>query len=87
MPNIESARKRARQAIGRNARNRAAGSAVGSVRAALLAAIEAGNKAAAEKAYAAYSSELDKSAKKGIIKANNASRKKSRLAVQLKKMA
>jgi small subunit ribosomal protein S20 len=87
MPNIESARKRARQALKRNASNRAVRSAVGSLRAEALAAIEAGNKAAAEKACAAYASELDKAAKKGVIKANNASRKKSRLALQVKKLA
>ena len=87
MPNIDSARKRARQAVGRNARNRSARSAVSSVRATLLEAVAAGNKAVAEKLYAAYSSELDKSVKKGILKANNASRKKSRLALRLNKMA
>ena len=87
MPNIESARKRARQSLKRRERNRSARSAVGSVRAALLTALDAGNKAAAEKAYAAYASELDKSAKKGVIKANNASRKKARLAQRLQKLA
>ena len=86
MPNIESARKRDRQSVGRNARNRSACSAVSSTRARLLEAVAAGNKAAAEKLYAAYASELDKAAKKGILKANNASRKKSRLAAALNKM-
>jgi small subunit ribosomal protein S20 len=86
MPNIESARKRARQAIKRNQRNRAAKSEVLSGRKAVLDAIEAGNKNEALKRFAAYASELDTSAKKGIIKANNASRKKSRIQLKLNAM-
>ena len=78
--------KRDGQSLHRRKRNRSAKHAVSSVRTQLLEAVEAGNKDAALKLYAAYSSELDKAAKNGILKANNASRKKSRLAARLKAM-
>jgi small subunit ribosomal protein S20 len=87
MPNIESARKRVRQSAKRNKRNRSAKSMVSSGRKALLEAIEAGNKSEAVKLFTAYASELDKSVKKGILKANNASRKKSRIQLKLNAMA
>ena len=87
MPNIESARKRVRQSAKRNTRNRSARSVVFSNRKGLLEAIEAGNKAEALKLFTVYSSTLDKSVKKGIIKANNASRKKSRIQVRLNALA
>ena len=87
MPNIESARKRARQAIKRNQRNRAVKSTVLSDRKSLLDAIEAGNKKEAQSLFAAYASEMDKSVKKGILKANNASRKKSRIQLRLNALA
>jgi small subunit ribosomal protein S20 len=86
MPNIESARKRARQAVKRNARNRAAKSAVSTDRKTVLAAIEAGNKAEAQKRFRDYASELDKAVKKGILKANNADRRKSRIQLKLNAM-
>jgi small subunit ribosomal protein S20 len=87
MPNIESARKRVRQSAKRNTRNRAAKSTVFTARKTLLAAIESGNKAEAAKLFEAYASDLDKSVKKGIVKFNNASRKKSRIQVRLNAMA
>jgi len=86
MPNIKSAAKRVRTSAKSRLRNRAGKSDVSAVRRKLLEVIEAGNKEAAAKLYSAYSSELDKAAKKGIIKANNASRKKSRLAIRLAKL-
>ncbi len=87
MPNIESARKRVRQSAKHRERNRSAKSGITSVRKNLLEAIGSGNKDAAKKLYVAYTSELDKSAKKGIVKANNASRKKSRIQVRLNALA
>jgi len=87
MPNIESARKRVRQSAKRNTRNRSAKSVVFSNRKGLLDAIEAGNKAEALKLFTVYSSTLDKSVKKGILKANNASRKKSRIQARLNALA
>lgn len=87
MPNIESARKRVRQSAKRNKRNRSAKSTVSSTRKALLDAIEAGNKSEAMKLFDAYASTMDKSVKKGILKANNASRKKSRIQLRLNTLA
>ena len=87
MPNIESARKRVRQSAKRNTRNRSAKSTVSSTRKALIDALEAGNKSEAVKLFDAYTSTLDKSVKKGILKANNASRKKSRIQVRLNALA
>ena len=87
MPNIESARKRVRQSAKRNKRNRAAKSTVSTSRKSLLEAVEGGNKGEALKLFAEYSSSLDKSVKKGILKANNASRKKSRIQVRLNALA
>ena len=87
MPNIESARKRVRQSAKRNKRNRSAKSVVSTDRKDLLEAIEAGNKSEALKLFTAYSSSLDKSVKKGILKANNASRKKSRIQLRLNALA
>jgi small subunit ribosomal protein S20 len=87
MPNIKSAAKRDRTSARKRLRNRAGQSDIASAQRKLLEAIGAGNKEAAAKLYAAYSSKLDKAAKKGIVKANHASRKKSRLAVRLAAMA
>jgi small subunit ribosomal protein S20 len=87
MPNIESARKRVRQYAKRNKRNRAVKSTVSSVRKTLLDAMASGNKAEATKQFQAYASDLDKSVKKGILKFNNASRKKSRIQLRLNAMA
>lgn len=86
MANIKSAVKRAKQAEVNRQRNRAAKSRVLTARKKVLAAVEAGNKDEAVKAYSEYTSTLDKTAKKGIIAKNNASRKKSRMAANLAKM-
>lgn len=48
--------------------------------------IAAGKKAEAAKALPAAYKAIDKAAKRGIIKANNASRKKSRLALAIAKL-
>jgi len=48
-----------------------------------LAAIKAGDKAAAKTAFNTYSSVADKSAKKGAISKNAASRRKSRAAAKV----
>ena len=86
MANIKSAEKRNRQNIKRRAQNRVL---KGSSRTALKnarALIDANDPAAAEAVATAMQS-LDKAASSGIIHANNASRRKSRLALALNKMA
>ena len=82
----KSAQKRDRQAKANQARNRAGKSRVLTARKKVLAAVESGNKDEATKAFSSYTSVLDKTAKKGIIAKNNASRKKSRMSARIAKM-
>ena len=86
MANIKSAVKRAKQATVSHKRNKAGKSRVLTARKKVLAAIESGNKEEAATSYSAYTSVLDKTAKKGIIAKNNADRKKSRMAISIAKM-
>ena len=86
MANIKSAIKRAKQSEVNRIRNKAGKSRVLTARKKVLAAVEAGNKDEATKAYSEYTSVLDKTAKKGIIAKNNASRKKSRMSASIAKM-
>jgi small subunit ribosomal protein S20 len=78
MPTSNSAKKRMRTAAKSQARNAAVKSRVGTTRRRLYDAIDAGDKAAMETQFRSYCSLLDKAVKKGTIKANNASRRKSR---------
>jgi small subunit ribosomal protein S20 len=87
MANIKRAVKRAKQADASRLRNRAVKSTVLTARKKVIAAITAGNKEEALKLFSAYTSMLDKAAKKGVIAKNNASRKKSRVATSIGKMA
>lgn len=87
MANIKSAVKRAKQSEASRLSNRACKSCVLTARKKVLSAISAGNKEEAQKQYSAYTSVLDKAAKKGVIAKNTASRKKSRVAISLTKLA
>ncbi|MDX9868026.1 MAG: 30S ribosomal protein S20 [Kiritimatiellia bacterium] len=87
MANIKSAVKRAKQSEAHKLRNRAVKSRVLTARKKVLAAISAGEKDEAQKLYSDYTSVLDKAAKKGVIPKNTASRKKSRVALSMQKMA
>jgi small subunit ribosomal protein S20 len=87
MANITSAVKRAKQSEASRLRNRSVKSTVLTMRKKVLAAITAGNKEEAVKLFSDYTSTLDKAAKKGVIAKNNASRKKSRVAQSVSKMA
>jgi len=87
MANITSAVKRAKQSEASRLRNRSVKSTVLTMRKKVLAAITAGNKEEAIKLFSDYTSTLDKAAKKGVIAKNNASRKKSRVAQSVSKMA
>ena len=84
MANIASARKRARQAVKKRAHNMSLRSRMRTYVKRVRAAIDAGDKDAATTAYAEVVSSLDGSTSKGIIHANNAARKKSRLNAQIK---
>ena len=83
MANTKSALKRVRQTKVRTARNRAIKSSVKLARKNALAAIESGDKDAAEKAYNLFASAADKAAKFGAMHKRTASRVKGRMAVKV----
>jgi small subunit ribosomal protein S20 len=86
LANIKSQIKRNRQNEKRRQHNRIyRGSSRTFVKKALVA-IEAGDKAAAAEAVQTAIKGLDRSAQKGVIHKNNASRRKSRLMAKLNAM-
>ena len=87
LANIKSAKKRILVSRTRADRNKAIRSGVKTAIKKVYAAVESGDKEAAVKANSLYASRLDKAVKKGTIKKNNASRKKSRMALAIGKMA
>ena len=84
MANIKSAKKRAIQAEKRRQHNASRRSMTRTSLKKVVAAIEAGDKAAAQTAFAAAQPVLDRMAARGLIHKNKASRHKSRLAAQIK---
>lgn len=80
MANHKSSIKRARQTVVRTERNRAAKSRMKTLRKKTLAAIAAGDKAAAVKASIEFTSTVDKAAKRSVIHANKAANLKSKTA-------
>lgn len=87
MANIKSAKKRILVAQTKADRNKAIKSGVKTAIKKVTSAIESGDKAAAQAALLAATSEIDMAASKGVYHKNNASRKVSRLAVAVNKMA
>lgn len=87
MANIKSAKKRILVAQVRTERNKAIKSKVKTAVKKVDAAVAAGDKTAAQAALVAATSEIDKACKKGIYHANTASRKVSRLALAVNKLA
>jgi small subunit ribosomal protein S20 len=86
LANIQSAKKRARQAIKRRAHNVALRSRVRSAIRKVVKAVEAGDKAAAKAGFAAVVPEIDKMANKGILEKNRAAHYKSQLNAKLRAM-
>ena len=80
MANIKSAKKRVLVAQTRTERNKAIRSKVKTYVKKVNAAVEAGDKVAAEAALKAAASEIDKAETKGVYHANTASRKVARLS-------
>ncbi|MFT5122827.1 MAG: small subunit ribosomal protein S20 [Kiritimatiellia bacterium] len=80
MPNIKSAKKRLKQNEGRRLLNSARKSLVRTERRKLFEAIAEGDAESQAKRYASFCSALDKAAKHGVIKKNNATRRKTRAA-------
>ena len=87
MANIQSAKKRARQAQVRNMRNTSQRSMLRSSIRKVLKAIEANDKAGAEAAYKAAEPVLDRYSSRGLIHKNKAARHKSRLTAHIKAIA
>lgn len=87
MANTASARKRIRQIAKRTERNAARKSRMRTFVKKVETAIASGDKAAAADALRAAQPEMQRAAGKGVIHANTVSRKISRLAAGVKKLA
>ncbi len=86
MPNIKSAIKRVKVSEKKNLRNRIVKSKVKTAMKKFDAELTA-NPAAAGAQYAVTTSAIDKAVAKGILHKNTASRKKSRMAKKIAKLA
>ena len=86
MANSLSARKRARQAETHRLRNAGQRSHVRTTIKRVLAAIESGDKSAAESAYKEAVPAIDRSVTKGLMHRNKAARHKSRLNKHVRAM-
>ncbi len=87
MANHQSAKKRIRQIRRRSQVNRSRLSRMRTYVKKVEAAIESGDAAAAEDALKAVEPQLMRSAQKGVIHKNTASRKLSRLSARIKSMS
>ena len=86
MANIKSAKKRAKQAIVRNARNSSQRSMLRTAVKRILKAIEAKDIAGAEAAYKSAVPILDRYSARGLIHKNKAARHKSRINARIKEL-
>lgn len=86
MPNIKSSAKRDQLAKARNAKNKAEKSVLKTTVKKFTAAVESGDKAAAETSFKAAVKAVDKAAGKNLIHKNNAANKKSKMAQKLNAM-
>ena len=84
MANIKSAKKRAKQAVVRNARNGAQRSMLRTAVKKVLKAIDANDAAGATAAFTIAQPILDRFSARGLIHRNKAARHKSRLAARIK---
>ena len=87
MANTAQARKRARQASAQRDHNMSQRSELRTAIKKVRKAIEAGDKAAAQKVFQESSSVIDRIADKKIVHKNKAARDKSRLSAAIKAMA
>ena len=86
MANNKSAEKRARKAEAARKRNATNRNVLKAATKKFLAVIKAGDKGAVREAFNTFSSVADKTAKKGAISKNAASRYKSRAAAKVAKL-
>ena len=84
MANIKSAKKRAKQAVVRNARNASQRSMLRTAVKKVLKALEANDAAAAQDAFNVAQPILDRFSARGLIHRNKAARHKSRLTARIK---
>jgi len=84
LANIKSSKKRARQAVDRNARNASQRSMLRTYVKKVLKAIQANDAPAAQEAYKAAEPILDRYASRGLIHKNKAARHKSRLTARIR---
>ncbi|HBZ18862.1 MAG TPA: 30S ribosomal protein S20 [Betaproteobacteria bacterium] len=87
MPNIASAKKRARQTVKLNAHNASLRSELRTMIKKVRKAVDAGDKDVAVSAYASAQSRIDSIADKKIIHKNSAARHKSKLSRAIKTMS
>ncbi len=87
MANTDSARKRIRQTKRRTLRNQARKSRMRTFVKKVEAMIEGGDKAAAQDAFRQAQPEMQRAVGKGVVHANTASRKLSRLSARIKALA
>jgi len=87
LANIKSAKKRIKVIETKTARNKAIKSKVKTLIKKVDAAVAAGDKELAKAAFVTASTEITKAASKGIFHKNTASRKVSRLAKAVNKIA
>jgi small subunit ribosomal protein S20 len=86
LANIQSAKKRARQAVKRRAHNVALRSRVRTAIKRVLKDVQAGDKAAAKATFAEVVPEIDRMAGKGILTKHRAAHYKSQLNARLRAM-
>ena len=86
MPNIKSAKKRVKVIETKTLRNKMLKTQLRTAMKKYEAAVAAGDKEAATKAYAVVVKKLDTAAAKGLVHKNNAARKKSQYTLLLNNM-
>ena len=84
MANIKSAKKRAKQAVGRNARNTGQRPQHRTAVKKVLKALDANDAAGAKAAFDVAQPLLDRFSSRGLIHKNKAARHKSRLTARIK---
>ena len=87
MPNIKSAKKRVLVSQAKADRNKSARSKVKTYIKKVESAVAAGDKAAAQAALVAATTEIDKACTKGVYHKNNAARKVSRVSKAVNSIA
>ena len=86
MPNIKSAKKRVKVIATKTLQNKMFKSQLKTTVKKFLAAVESGDKAAAEVAYKDAVKKIDQAAARGILHKNNAAHKKSQFTLKLNNM-